>query len=116
MVGDLPYNWERVKKYKQLIGDFVWAAWDYLGEACIGDWTYYSYKGLPLLAGQGMIDTTGFARAQMHFMQIVWGLCREPYLAVRPLNHSGETPKKSAWQFTDAIDSGVGRDTKAKRQ
>lgn len=105
MVGDLPYNWERVKKYKQLVGDFVWAAWDYLGEACIGDWTYYSYKGLPLLAGQGMIDITGFSRAQMRYMQVVWGLRKEPYLAVRPLNHSGETPKKSAWQFTDAIDS-----------
>ncbi len=59
MVADLPYNWSRVKKYPQLVGDFVWSAWDYLGEACIGDWTYHSYKGLPLLAGQGMIDITG---------------------------------------------------------
>ena len=105
MVGDLPYNWERVKKYPQLIGDFVWSAWDYLGEACIGDWTYYSYKGLPLLAGQGMVDITGYPKAQMAFMQVVWGLRKQPYLCVRPLNHSGERPKKSAWQFTDAIDS-----------
>ena len=58
MAADLPYNWERVKKYPQLIGDFVWSAWDYLGEACMG-WTYESYKGLPLLANQGMIDMTG---------------------------------------------------------
>lgn len=36
MVADLPYNWERVQKYPQLLGDFVWSAWDYLGEACIG--------------------------------------------------------------------------------
>lgn len=105
MVGDLPYNWARVEKYPQLIGDFVWAAWDYLGEACIGDWTYYSYKGLPLLAGQGMLDITGFAKAQMYFMQIVWGLRKTPFLCVRPLNHSGERPKKNSWQFTDAIDS-----------
>ncbi len=105
MAGDLPYNWARVKKYPQLIGDFVWAAWDYLGEACIGDWTYYSYKGLPLLAGQGMIDITGFVKAQMYFMQVVWGLRKQPFLCVRPLNHCGERPKKGAWQFTDAIDS-----------
>lgn len=59
MVADLAYNWARVKKYPQLIGDFVWSAWDYLGEACLGDWTYHSYEGLPLLAGQGMIDITG---------------------------------------------------------
>lgn len=105
MVADLPYNWERVQKYPQLIGDFVWAAWDYLGEACIGDWTYHSYSGLPLLAGQGMIDITGKPLASMAFMQAVWGLRKEPFLAVRPLNHAHETPEKGAWQFTNAIDS-----------
>ena len=105
MAGDLPYNWARVKKYPQLIGDFVWSAWDYLGEACIGDWTYYSYKGLPLLAGQGMVDITGYAKAQMAFMQVVWGIRKQPYLAVRPVNHSGERPKTGAWQFTNAIAS-----------
>lgn len=105
MVADLPYNWERVLKYPQLIGDFVWAAWDYLGEACIGDWTYHSYPGLPLLAGQGMIDMTGKPLASMAFMQVVWGLRKEPFLAVRPLNHAGETPSKGAWQFTNAVDS-----------
>lgn len=105
MAGDLPYNWARVQKYPQLLGDFVWSAWDYIGEACIGDWTYYSYKGLPLLAGQGMVDITGQPKAQMAFIQVVWGIRKQPYLCVRPLNHSGERPKKSAWQFTDALPS-----------
>lgn len=104
MAADLPYNWERVKKYPQLIGDFVWSAWDYIGEACMG-WTYHSYKGLPLLANQGMIDITGKPLASMGFMQVVWGLRKEPYIAVRPLNHGGEAPSKGSWQFTDAIDS-----------
>ena len=105
MAKDLPYNWSRVQKYPQLIGDFVWAAWDYIGEACIGDWTYHSYKGLPLLAGQGVIDITGKPLASMSFMQIVWGLRTKPFIAVSPLNHAGETPSKGAWQFTNAIDS-----------
>lgn len=105
MVADLPYNWERVKKYPQLMGDFVWAAWDYLGEACIGDWTYHSYKGLPLLAGQGMIDITGKPLASMYFMQVVWGLRKEPFIGVRPLNHARERPSTGSWQFTNAIDS-----------
>lgn len=104
MAADLPYNWERVEKYPQLIGDFVWSAWDYLGEACMG-WTYHSYKGLPLLANQGMIDITGKPLASMGFMQTVWGLRQEPFIAVRPLNHAGESPAKGSWQFTDAIDS-----------
>lgn len=105
MVADLPYNWERVKKYPQVVGDFVWSAWDYLGEACIGDWTYHSYKGLPLLAGQGMIDITGKPLASMYFMQIVWGLRKEPFIGVRPVNHANEAPSTGAWQFTNAIDS-----------
>jgi len=103
MVADLPYNWERVKRHKALIGDFVWSAWDYLGEACIGDWTYHSYKGLPLLAGQGMIDITGKPLASMAFMQTVWGFLKEPFIAVSPLNHAGERPSTGAWQFTNAI-------------
>lgn len=104
MSGDLPYNWSRVLKHKQLIGDFVWSAWDYIGETCMG-WTYQSYKGLPLLSGQGMIDITGLSLAQMAFMQVVWGIRKKPYIAVRPLNHSGETPSKGAWQFTNALGS-----------
>ncbi len=87
------------------MGDFVWSAWDYLGEACIGDWTYHSYKGLPLLAGQGMIDITGKPLASMYFMQIVWGLRKEPFIGVRPVNHAKEAPTTGAWQFTNAIDS-----------
>ena len=105
MAADLPYNWERVKKYPQVLGDFVWSAWDYLGEACIGDWTYHSYKGLPLLAGQGMIDITGKPLAAMYFMQTIWGLRKEPFVCVRPLNHAKEKPSTGAWQFTNAIDS-----------
>lgn len=105
MVTDLPYNWERVKKYPGVIGDFVWAAWDYLGEACVGDWTYHSYEGLPLLAGSGTIDITGKITAENYYQQVIWGLYNKPYICVQPLNHSGETPSKSSWRFTNAIES-----------
>jgi hypothetical protein len=105
MVKDLPYNWSKVKAIPGLIGDFVWAAWDYLGEAGVGDWTYYSYKGLPLLAGSGTIDLEGNVTAESEFMKRVWGLTKEPYIGVRPLNHRKEVPFKSAWRFTDCIAS-----------
>lgn len=105
MVTDLPYNWQRVQRYPAVVGDFVWAAWDYLGESGVGDWTYHSYPGLPLLAGSGVIDITGKITAEAYFEQVVWGLWRKPWIGVRPMNHSGETPDKSAWRFTDAIDS-----------
>lgn len=105
IIKELPYNWERVKKHKAIIGDFAWAAWDYLGEACIGDWTYHSYKGLPLLAGSGAIDITGKIGAEAYFQQVVWGLRTKPFIGIHPLNHAHEIPSKSAWRFTDCIDS-----------
>lgn len=105
MAVELPYNWERVKKYKAVIGDFTWASFDYLGEAGAGSWMYYSYPGLMLLAGSGTIDITGKIGAECSFQQVVWGLDQKPYIGVRPVNHSHETPFRSAWRFTDAIDS-----------
>lgn len=103
MISQLPYNWIRVKKHKAIVGDFAWAAWDYLGEAGVGDWTYYSYKGLPLTAGSGAVDLIGTRTAQSYFQEIVWGLSDKPIICVRPLNHAKETPSKSAWRFTDAL-------------
>lgn len=105
MVTDLPYNWSHIKEYPAIIGDFVWAAWDYLGEAGVGAWMYHSYPGLPILAGSGTIDITGEITAEAYYEQIIWGLRKKPYIGVRPLNHTGETPKKSPWRFTNAIDS-----------
>lgn len=105
MATDLPYNWPFVEKYPAVLGDFVWAAWDYLGEAGVGDWLYHSYKGLPLLAGSGTIDSTGVITAEAFFQQVVWGLRKKPYIGVQPLNHAGETPTKSSWRFTNALDS-----------
>lgn len=52
-----------------------------------------------------MIDITGKPLASMYFMQIVWGLRKEPFIGVRPLNHAKEAPTTGAWQFTNAIDS-----------
>ena len=105
LVTDLPYNWTRVKRYPAVMGNFVWAAWDYLGEAGIGGWIYHSYPGLPILAGSGTIDITGIIGAEAYYQQVVWGLRKQPYICVRPLNRAKETPSRSAWRFTDAVDS-----------
>ena len=51
------------------------------------------------------IDITCKPLASMYFMQIVWGLRKDPFIGVRPLNHAKEAPSTGAWQFTNAIDS-----------
>ena len=52
-----------------------------------------------------MIDITGKPLASMAFMQVVWGMRKEPFIGVRPLNHAKEAPSTGAWQFTNSIDS-----------
>jgi len=59
---DLPQNWKLVEELPYLVGDFMWTAWDYLGEVGIGAWTWESdgkgfEKPYPwLLADCGAID------------------------------------------------------------
>jgi hypothetical protein len=107
---DIAKNWEMVKKYPYLIGDFMWIAWDYIGEAGIGVWSSAAdakmfFKPYPwLLAGSGAIDILGNPGAEAAYAGIVWGIRKTPYIGVRPVNHTG-TLSKSAWRWTNAIAS-----------
>lgn len=108
--GDIEKNWKMVEKYPYLIGDFMWAGWDYLGEAGIGAWSYKG--GMPfnrpypwVLGGSGVIDITGKPDGSCRYAAVVWGQGRPVYLAVRPVNHPGVRPSKSAWRTTNAIES-----------
>ncbi len=107
---DIGKNWEMVKKYPYLIGDFMWTAWDYLGEAGLGAWSYDG--GMPfnrpypwLLGGAGVIDITGRPDGSCRYASAVWGIEKNPRLAVKPANHPGVRPSKSTWRGTNAIES-----------
>lgn len=94
-----------------VIGDFVWTGWDYIGEACIGSFTYGNkdeglYKGYPaLLAGCGIIDITGFPTQQAYFRQIVCEQISGPYITVRPMNLDIDQTQVSVWRQYDGISS-----------
>ena len=105
---DIFVNWEAVKKYPYVIGDFMWTSWDYLGEAGIGAWSYTG--GMPfnrpypwILAGAGVIDILGNPDGSCKYASTVWGLEKNPVIAVRPVNHPGVRPSKSSWRGTNAI-------------
>lgn len=107
---DIYKNWEMVKKYPYLVGDFMWTAWDYLGEAGIGAWSYTG--GMPfnrpypwLLAGAGVVDILGNPDASCKYAATVWGLTDRPVIGVRPVNHPGVRVSKSVWRGTNAIES-----------
>lgn len=108
---DIAKNWEMVKKYPYLIGDFMWTAWDYLGEAGLGAWTYHKDgctfdKPYPwLLADAGAVDILGHPGAEAAYAAVVWGVRKEPYIGVMPLNHPKEDLYKATWRGTNAMDS-----------
>ena len=105
IIGELPYNWAQVQKHTALIGDFAWAAIDYLGEAGIGQMIPQDTPGLPIAAGSGAIDVTGNITAESYFQQAVWSLRKAPYLGVRPVNWNGRKMTGSAWRMTNAVES-----------
>jgi len=109
---DIPVNWAMVEKYPYLIGDFMWTAWDYLGEAGIGAWVYSDKridfdKPYPwLLGGAGVIDIIGHGDGEALLAKAVWGKNEGRMgIAVTPANHPGVNVLKSAWRGTNAIPS-----------
>lgn len=107
----LAKNWKMVKKYPYLIGDFMWTAWDYIGEAGIGAWSYHQDakvfdKPYPwLLADAGIIDILGNPCGEALHTKAIWGMNKEIGIAVRPVNHPDEKLIKSSWRGTNAIPS-----------
>ncbi len=117
MVGSETYpwaivkNWNFIEKNPYVIGDFMWTAWDYLGEAGIGVPIYGKKHGgfnrpYPCISGGcGAFDLTGFPETEAYIAAIVWGAYKKPYIAVRPVNHSGEKHFFGQWRKTDAVNS-----------
>ena len=104
-------NWKRVLESPYLIGDFMWTAWDYLGEAGVG-LPFYGSSQAPfskeypcLTAGCGSVDLTGYVESQGYYTSVVFGEYEKPYIAVRPVNHSGEEYTVGRWRLTDAVNS-----------
>jgi beta-galactosidase len=107
---DIARNWELVKKYPYLVGDFMWTSWDYLGEAGMGAWSYGGRGGFEkpypwIIAGSGAIDILGNIDAVAKYAAVVWGLEKKPYIGVRPVNHPGVRVTRAIWRGTNAINS-----------
>lgn len=107
----LPHNWKLVEENPQVIGDFMWTAWDYLGEAGIGAWTYapedmgFGKKYPWLLAEAGAFDILGNDNGEAGLASVVWGKRKTPYIGVRPVNHPGIEPGQAIWRGTNALPS-----------
>lgn len=109
--SDVYRFWEMAQKYPRIIGDFVWAGMDYLGEVGVGSWEYSDYA--PdfthgpgwITAGSGRIDLTGKPLAEAGYTRTAFGLTDRPVIAVRPVNHTDERHSPSAWKMSNAVES-----------
>lgn len=102
---------EMAKSEPRLVGDFVWAGMDYLGEVMVGSWEYADYAetfdgGLGWVsAGSGRIDLTGKPLGEALYTRVALEANNGPYIAVCPVNHTGDRHSPSAWKMTNAMPS-----------
>uniref|UniRef100_UPI003FEF077B glycoside hydrolase family 2 TIM barrel-domain containing protein n=1 Tax=Gemmiger formicilis TaxID=745368 RepID=UPI003FEF077B len=102
---------ELAKQEPRLVGDFVWAGMDYLGEVMVGSWEYADYAetfdGGPgwVSAGSGRIDLTGKPLGEALYTRVALEADNGPYIAVCPVNHIGDRHSPSAWKMTNAMPS-----------
>ena len=102
---------ELAKQEPRLVGDFVWAGMDYLGEVMVGSWEYADYAetfdGGPgwVSAGSGRIDLTGKPLGEALYTRVALEADNGPYIAVCPVNHTGDRHSPSAWTMTNAMPS-----------
>lgn len=101
---------QEAKRDKRIIGDFVWAAQDYLGEVGIGAWEYKDYAprfdgGCGWVsAGSGRIDLTGKPLGEMAYTRVAFEL-EDLAIAVMPVDHTKDAHSPSAWKMTNAMES-----------
>ncbi len=102
---------ELAKKEPRIVGDFVWAGMDYLGEVGIGSWEYQDYApdfghGVGWVsAGSGRIDLTGRPLGEALYTRVALEQDKGPYIAVCPVNHTGDKHSPSAWKMSNASPS-----------
>jgi len=102
--------YQMAKKNPRIIGDFVWAGMDYLGEVGVGSWEYKTYapdfshgKGW-VSAGSGRIDLTGKPLAEMRYTRAAYELDKIG-IGVIPVKYAREKHSPSAWKMSNALES-----------
>lgn len=107
----LAKNWALVEKMPNVIGDFVWTSWDYLGEVGIGAVHYEgenaAFMGdFPWRIGYcGTIDINGRRQPVSYWREVVWGLRKEPYISVCPPENHDRKLLQGMWGWSDSYES-----------
>lgn len=108
--SDIVRLWNIVENNNHVIGDMTWIGYDYLGEAGCGIFYYDGTQNFTphwpdRLAYIGDIDITGYRRPIGYLREIVYGLRKEPYIAVKRLNRNGQQHSITPWMWKDNVAS-----------
>jgi beta-galactosidase len=100
-------SWMDVLDHPYLVGDFVWTAFDYIGEASIG-WRGYwqEHDFYPwTLAFTGDIDIAGWKRPQSYYRDVLWKPDQISVFVKPPSPSFPENPKRQAWSKWHWLDA-----------
>ena len=108
--ADIAHVWEAVERNPYVIGDMTWAGYDYIGEAGCGIYHYDGKKNFSSnwpdrLGYIADIDLIGERRPISYLRQIVYGLRKQPYIAVERLDKYGMPVSLTPWMGKDDIAS-----------
>lgn len=101
--------WADTMAQSNVIGDFTWTSYDYIGEAGIGKSAFGDdnegmsshMSGYPWkLANDADFDILGFPRPQLALRKAVWG-SDETFIAVQSPEHFGLEERISPWGFDE---------------
>ena len=108
---DLAENWALVEKYPNVLGDFSWTGWDYIGEAGIGR-TLHGEE-IPGISGSypwrtaycGDFDILGNRRPVSYWRESIWRMENVTSIAVQPPVYYRQNVNMTQWGFSDAVKS-----------
>lgn len=109
----IDHNWALVTDHAHVIGDFTWTGFDYLGEVGIGRAHHLAEGEAPSLSGPypwiaawcGDLDLIGGRRPASFYREIVFGLRKDPYIAVARPGNDDKTFYAGPWTWSDTIGS-----------
>lgn len=108
--GDIVRLWRLVEDNANVLGDYTWTGYDYLGEAGCGIFYYdgtvnFSSHFPDRIAYIGDIDIIGNRRPISYLREVVYGDRKAPYLAVTRVDKYGKEHSKTSWMYKDNIAS-----------
>ncbi len=104
------FFWTETARLPHVIGDFIWVAIDYIGEAGFGAFTTDGSPsmGAPYpyhLYGCGDFDICGVKRPQSYYRELLWGVRTDPFIAVLPPELFGQNIAFNPWAWDPVLDT-----------